>query len=117
MIENMDALAQAGVAFGVIAGGVFTGWQARQTRREAQQTKHEATAAREQAERAAENAHPISNGWGTALRRDMAATRQAVERIAEAQLLSERRELQRDARLERMDQRLQDHINEKGTRV
>lgn len=111
MTENLDALAQAAIAVGVIAGGVFAGWQARQT-------KHVATAAREQAQLAAENAHPISNGWGTALRSDMRATRQAVERIAEAQLLAERRELTREAHLDRIEQRLHDHLNEtKGTRV
>lgn len=105
MNESLQAAAALGGSIAVFIAAVWTGVQSRQA-------KHQAT-------QAAENSHPISNGWGTALRADMAATRQTVERISEAQLLAERRELHRDEHLDRIEQRLQDHIDqhEKGVTV
>lgn len=88
---DIETLGQAAAYVGVALGGVFGGYQAWK--------------ARKGADRAAEHAYPISNGWGTALREDVATVRRTVERIAEAQLLAERRELVRD-------QLLQDHLQE-----
>jgi hypothetical protein len=101
----LDQLEGAAVGFGLIAAGVWNGWLQVKTRRDAKATKAAA-------EQAAQHAYPISNGWGTALREDMAATRRAVERIGEAQLLAERRELDRDTRLKSIDTRLGAHLEQ-----
>jgi hypothetical protein len=103
----MDQLQTAAVGFGLIAAGVWNGWLQVKTRRDAKATK-------KAAEQAAEHAYPISNGWGTALREDMAKTLRAVERIGEAQLIAERRELARDDRLRSIDGRLAEHIEHHG---
>lgn len=50
-------LGQAAAGFGVLFGGLFGGWQSFKARREAT--------------RAANNAHPVSNGWGSKVVRDL----------------------------------------------
>lgn len=89
-------LGQGAAGFGILAGGLFGGYQAWR--------------ARKGADRAAAHAYPISNGWGTAMRDDMAATRRTVERMAEAQLLAERREQGRDQALDEVRSLLQAHL-------
>jgi hypothetical protein len=100
-----DQLGQAAAGFGILAGGLWGGWQARRSNQNAQDAKVQAT-------KAAEHAYPISNGWGTQLRDDLSAVRRTVDRIAEAQLLAERRELARDRLLQ---DHLQDHVREAAT--
>lgn len=92
----IDQLGQAAAGFGILIGGVFGGYQAWK--------------ARKGADKAAAHAYPISNGWGTELRNDMAATRRTLERMAEAQLLAERREQGRDNALEDVRTLLQTHL-------
>lgn len=98
----MDLEAVGGIAMflGSVGAGAYAGWRARRS---------EAAA-----NKAAQHAYPISNGWGTALREDMAKTLRAVERIGEAQLLAERRELGRDERLQDIADGLAAHIAHHG---
>lgn len=96
----MDAsqVGQAAAGFGILLGGLFGGYQSWQGRKEAKHAGREAS-------RAAEHAYPISNGWGTQLRDDVAEVRRLVGQVHEGQVLQDRR-------LERIDTTLQDHLRD-----
>lgn len=105
MSEYLNNAVQVGGAAAVCVAAFLSAWQARR--------------ANKSATKAADNSHPISNGWGTALRNDMAAqredmkaTRHAMERMSEAQLLAERRELARDAALHEVRTLLSAHLSD-----
>lgn len=89
-------LGQAAAGFGILFGGLYGGWHARRSNQNSQDAKVAAT-------QAAQSAYPISNGWGTALRSDVAETRRLLGQVHEAQVLQDRR-------LERMDAALQTHL-------
>lgn len=110
MTAYLNDAAQIGGAAVVCVAAGLSAWQSRKARNEAARAGNEAN-------RAAENSHPISNGWGTALREDMAATRQTVERMSEAQLLAERRELARDQQLHEVRTLLTAHLTDHAREV
>lgn len=91
-----DRLYLAMTGAGIALAAIWNGWQSVQAKREAKAAK--------------ENSHPISNGWGAALRSDLAETRHLIGQIHEAQLLAERRELGRDERLGRIESSLDAHL-------
>lgn len=102
-MHSLQDYATLGASIAVLLGALWTGVQSFR--------------AKQQATRAAENSHPISNGWGTALREDMAAlrrdseqTRRDIGRIHESQLLAERRETKRDDALDELRNVLEAHI-------
>lgn len=94
---DLQDYATVGASVAVLLGAVWTGLQSLQAKR--------------QATRAADNSHPISNGWGTQLREDMAKQTRVLERMEEAQLLAERREVQRDQRLDNLRHALDAHLD------
>jgi hypothetical protein len=92
----LDHIAQGAIGAGILLAALWNGWQSVQSKRAARA--------------AAANSHPISNGWGTALRSDMAEVRGLVNRIHEGQLLAERRETQRDIELAEVKHAVEAHL-------
>jgi predicted negative regulator of RcsB-dependent stress response len=70
-MTNPD-LGSAAIGLGIIAAGLFQGWQNWRTRKVAHQAAAEAT-------RAADNAHPVSNGWGSKITADLTYLRQGMD--------------------------------------
>lgn len=73
------------VGLGVIVTTAYNGVQSLHAKRSATQAATEA-------QRAADNSHPIGNGWGTALRADVARIAASVDRIDRRQTTADERD-------------------------
>lgn len=90
-MTDPDTLGTAVVGLGILAASIYNGVQSVQAKRAAKASSTTAQAAHHEAQRAADNSHPISNGWGTALRADSAEMRSLLDRIDRRQIVSDER--------------------------
>lgn len=98
-----DQLGTAAIGCGVIAAGLFQGWQNWRTRKVAVQASAEAT-------RAADNAHPVSNGWGSRITADLEYLRAGMDDTRGRLAGIESRQTAADERATAADQRLTAHL-------